>query len=93
MTTRALAHRVPTVAVSFTVTVNADKTLLFVAGLAWLAWLHLARLGRFIGGVWSWLGAAGRVIRRRWSNWKREMARRIEWQFYGLVYGPVMGVG
>lgn len=93
MTTRALAHRSPTVAVNVTVVIEADRTLLFMAGLVWLVWLYLARLGRFIGGLWAWLGAAGRVIRRRWRNWKRATVRRIDWELSGLVYGPVMGVG
>jgi len=91
--TRALAHRVPTVTISVTVVIEADRAILLVAGLIWLAWLYMVRLGRFIGGMIAWLGAAGRVIRRRWRNWKRETAKRIEWELAGLMYGPVYAVG
>lgn len=72
MTRALMPYTQPTFTITVTVNINADRTLLFTAGLFWLVRLALVRLGRFINRVSTWLGAAGRVLWRRLKRWVSE---------------------
>lgn len=85
--TTTLAHRRPVVQ-PVIVQVNIDISLLFwpLFALAWLGWLGLGRLGRWLRGCGNWWVAAGVVARRRFRRWVRS------WKI-GLIYSPVLGMG
>jgi hypothetical protein len=85
MTTRALAHSAPTISLTVTVNINADKTFLFIIGLIWWSVLRLTR-------IFDWIAAAGRVIWRRLRAWYRRQDSRLAWYFSGYC-GPLVGVG
>lgn len=75
MTTRTLTHTTPTPRgrrpVVVSVTIRLDIGLLFwpLFAVAWLAWLGVARLGRWLRNCREWWEAAGAVAKRRWKRW------------------------
>lgn len=86
MTRAIIKHSQPSISLTFTVNINADKTLLLITGVIWLAWVSLGRLYE--------IGRAVVVVAWRRIRRALQMAeRRIEWTFSGLAYGPVLGVG
>lgn len=81
------------VVVNVTITIRLDAIFWLAYALAWLVWLPVAGLGRWLRGCAEWWTAAGVVARRRWRRWMRNNERRFAWSFSGLLYGPVLGVG
>lgn len=54
----ALKHQVPTIQFTLTVNVNADRTLLLIVGLLWLAVEQAGQLRRgvvvLVADMWDW---------------------------------------
>lgn len=88
-----LTHIQPTVSVSLTVNIHADKTFLFLAGVLWLAWLVLARAGRRLARAYELGRAVVVVLWRCIRRALRASEKRFAFQFSLLAYGPVLGVG
>lgn len=84
----ALTHRSQFRPVVVSVTVRLDISLIFwpLFALAWLGWLSLGRLGRWVGRCAGWWSAAGTVAKRRFRRWVNG------WKI-GLIYSPVYGIG
>lgn len=56
--TRTLTHNQPTIQFALTVNVNADRTLLLIVGLLWLAVEQVQQLRRgvvvMVADMWDW---------------------------------------
>lgn len=93
MTRALVAHTQPAISLTITINVNADKTLLLLTGIVWLAWLTLARVGRWLSHAYE-VGRAAVVVawRRARRAWGRN-SNRMSLYFAGRLAVGLMGVG
>jgi hypothetical protein len=89
--TTTLSHRAQLAPVIVSVTIRLDIGLLFwpVFALAWLIWLNVGKLGRWLRGCREWWSAAGRVAKRRWQRWVDSW--KADLGLMGLAVREMMG--
>lgn len=92
-----LTHTAPLAPVVISVTIRLDIGSLFwpLFAAVWLAWLGLARLGKWLGDCREWWAAAGTVAKRRFRRWVESWKADLDLMglaVSGLIYGPVWGV-
>jgi hypothetical protein len=87
----ALAHRTQLAPVVVSVTIRLDIGPLFwpLFALVWLAWLGVARLGKWLTGCREWWTAAGVVAKRRFRRWVDSWKADLD--LMGLAVGELMG--
>lgn len=82
----ALTHSQPTITFTLTVNINADRSLLLLAGVIWLACRWFSRAVELARAI-------AVVLWRRVKRALDDADKKIVWQFSTLAYGPVYGIG